>query len=246
MNDRLGSLTLNSLLLTQHPTSGSPVHPSVSESSTSSGLLKTSTLFPRFLPRNISYHLSMILYLLDCWSLSIPWQWDRQGHKAEGNSLGTRHPKTLCWEHRGSQTLCWRQGRGPQTHRLMRYGKASRISLIPLFKTVALANSLNQGCSPSYSRFNTHTGRQHVSSSSQGTTTTQITDLCDKGSLISVNLTDPASLQDQIFDKQPQGIGIHADQGKKDYNQKKRTRTSSQTTQTQPLLLKEVVDKMHL
>jgi hypothetical protein len=119
----------------------------------------------------------------------------------------------------------------------MRYGKVSRISLIPLFKTVALANSLNQGCSPSYSRFNTHTGRQHVSSSSQGATTTQITDLCDKGSLIPVNLTDPASLQDQIFDKQPQGIGIHADQGKKDYNQKKRTRTSSQTTQTQPVFL---------
>ena len=32
---------------------------------------------------------------------------------------------------------------GPQTRRLMRFGKASRISLIlPLFKTVALANRL--------------------------------------------------------------------------------------------------------
>ena len=96
------------------------------------------------------------------------------------------------WQGRGPQTRCWRQGRGPQTRRLMRYGKASRISLIlPLFKTVALANSLrglaqqrkassllrrrrvraprgklrrrNQRCSPSCRRFTTHTGRQRVS-----------------------------------------------------------------------------------
>ena len=48
------------------------------------------------------------------------------------------------------------------------------------------------------------------------------------------HLTDPASLQDQSFGKQPQGIGIHAQQGKKDYEKKKRTRTTRQATQTQP------------
>ncbi len=74
--------------------------------------------------------------------------------------------------------------------------------------------------------------RLFLMAASQGTTTAQITDLCEKGSLISVNLTDPDSLQDQSFGKQPQGIGIHAEQGKKDYDQKKRTRTTSQTTQT--------------
>jgi hypothetical protein len=37
--------------------------------------------------------------------------------------------------------------------------------------------------------------------------------------------------------QQPQGIGIHAERGKKSYEQKKRTRTTSQATQTQPLLL---------
>ncbi len=51
------------------------------------------------------------------------------------------------------------------------------------------------------------------------------------------HLTDPASLQDQGAGKQPQGIGIQAEQGKKDYEQKKRTRATSQATQTQPLLL---------
>ena len=51
------------------------------------------------------------------------------------------------------------------------------------------------------------------------------------------HLTDPASLLDQSFDKQPQGIGIQAEQGKQDYQQTKRTRNTSQATQTQPLLL---------
>ena len=51
------------------------------------------------------------------------------------------------------------------------------------------------------------------------------------------HLTDPASLQDSRDGKQPQGIGIHAESGKKDYEQKKRTRTTRQATQTQPLLL---------
>jgi hypothetical protein len=37
--------------------------------------------------------------------------------------------------------------------------------------------------------------------------------------------TNPASLEDQSFGKQPQGIGIQAEQVKKDYEQKKRTRT---------------------
>ncbi len=36
---------------------------------------------------------------------------------------------------------------------------------------------------------------------------------------------------------QPQRIGIHAEQGKKDYEQKERTRTTRQATQTQPALL---------
>ncbi len=64
--------------------------------------------------------------------------------RAEGSSLGKRHPKTRWWQGRGQQTGCWRQGRGPQTRRLpMRYGKGSRKTLIlPLFKIVALANSL--------------------------------------------------------------------------------------------------------
>jgi hypothetical protein len=52
------------------------------------------------------------------------------------------------------------------------------------------------------------------------------------------HLTDPASLQDQSFGKQPQGIGIQSEQGKKYNKQKKRTRTTSQATQTtHPLLL---------
>ena len=46
--------------------------------------------------------------------------------------------------HRQATRLSWRQSSGPQTRRLtMRYGKALCISLIlPLFKTVALANRL--------------------------------------------------------------------------------------------------------
>jgi Ran GTPase-activating protein (RanGAP) involved in mRNA processing and transport len=51
------------------------------------------------------------------------------------------------------------------------------------------------------------------------------------------HLTDPASLHDQSFGKQPQGIDLHAEQGKRDHEQKKRTRTTRQATQTQPLLL---------
>ncbi len=43
------------------------------------------------------------------------------------------------------------------------------------------------------------------------------------------HLTDPVSIQDQSFGKQPQGIDIQAEQGKKDYEQKK-------STQTQPWL----------
>ncbi len=38
---------------------------------------------------------------------------------------------------------------------------------------------------------------------------------------------DPVSLQDQSFGKHPQGIVMHTDQDKKDYEQKKRTRTTS-------------------
>jgi hypothetical protein len=49
-------------------------------------------------------------------------------------------------------------------------------------------------------------------------------------------LTDPDSLQDQSFGQQPQGIDIQADEGKKDYEQK-RANTTSQDTQTKPLLL---------
>jgi hypothetical protein len=67
----------------------------------------------------------------------------------------------------------------------------------------------------------------------EGTTDAQIDDL--RQGL--PHLTDPSSLQDQRFGKQPQGIGTHAEQDKKDYEQKKRTRTTSQATQTQPLLL---------
>jgi hypothetical protein len=68
---------------------------------------------------------------------------------------------------------------------------------------------------------------------SQGATDAQITDALWQGL---PHLTDPVSLQDQSFGKQPQGIGIQAQQGKKGYEQK-RTRTTSQATQTLPLLL---------
>jgi hypothetical protein len=46
---------------------------------------------------------------------------------------------------------------------------------------------------------------------SQGATDAQIADALRQGL---PHLTDPASLQDQSFGKQPQGIGIHAEQGK--------------------------------
>jgi hypothetical protein len=76
--------------------------------------------------------------------------------------------------------------------------------------------------------------RLFLMAASQGATDAQIADALRQGL---PHLTDPASLQDQSFGKQPQGIGIQAEQGKKDYAQKKRTRTTSQATQTQPLLL---------
>jgi hypothetical protein len=44
------------------------------------------------------------------------------------------------------------------------------------------------------------------------------------------HLTDPSSVDDQSFGQQPQGIGIHAEQGKKDYEQKKRTLTTREAT----------------
>jgi hypothetical protein len=68
---------------------------------------------------------------------------------------------------------------------------------------------------------------------SQGATDAQIADALRQGLS---HLTDHASLEDQSFGKQPQGIGIQTEQGKKDYEQKKRSRTTSQATQTQPLL----------
>jgi hypothetical protein len=68
----------------------------------------------------------------------------------------------------------------------------------------------------------------------EGATDAQIADSLQQGL---PHLTDPASLQDQSFGKQPQGIGIQAEQGKEYFEQKKRTRTTSQATQTQPLLL---------
>jgi hypothetical protein len=76
--------------------------------------------------------------------------------------------------------------------------------------------------------------RLFLMAASQGATDAQIADALRQGV---PHLTDPASLQDQSFGKQPEGIGIHAEQGKKDYEQKKRTRTNSQATQTGPLLL---------
>ncbi len=76
--------------------------------------------------------------------------------------------------------------------------------------------------------------RLFVMEASQGATDAQISNTLRQGL---PHLTDPASLRDQSFGKQPQGIGIHAEQGKKDYEQEKRTRTTSQATQTQPLLL---------
>jgi Ran GTPase-activating protein (RanGAP) involved in mRNA processing and transport len=76
--------------------------------------------------------------------------------------------------------------------------------------------------------------RLFLMAASQGATDAQIADALWQGL---PHLTDRASLQDQSFGKQPQGIGVQAEQGKKDYKQKKRTRTTSQATQTRPLLL---------
>jgi hypothetical protein len=76
--------------------------------------------------------------------------------------------------------------------------------------------------------------RLFLMAASQGATDAQIADALRQGL---PHLTDPASLQDQSFGKQPQGIGVQAEQGKKGYEQKKRTCTTSQATQTQPLLL---------
>jgi hypothetical protein len=75
--------------------------------------------------------------------------------------------------------------------------------------------------------------RLFLMAASQGATDAQISDALRQGV---PHLTDPASLQDQSFGKQPQGIGMQAEQGKNDYGKKKWMRTS-QTTQTQPLLL---------
>jgi hypothetical protein len=75
--------------------------------------------------------------------------------------------------------------------------------------------------------------RLFLMAASQGATDAQIADALRQGL---PHLTEPASLQDQSFGKQPQGIGIQAEQGKTDYEQKKKTRTTSQATQTQPLL----------
>jgi hypothetical protein len=50
------------------------------------------------------------------------------------------------------------------------------------------------------------------------------------------HLTDPASLQDSRADKQPEGTGT-TEKGKQPSAHKKRTRTTRQPTQTQPLLL---------
>jgi hypothetical protein len=76
--------------------------------------------------------------------------------------------------------------------------------------------------------------RLFLMAASQGATDAQIADALRQGL---PHLTDPAPLHDQSFGKQPQGIGVQAEQGKKYYEQKKRTRTTSQATQTQPLLL---------
>jgi hypothetical protein len=84
----------------------------------------------------------------------------------------------------------------------------------------------------------TEKGKQPVAreqrTASQGATDAQIADALRQGL---PHLTDASSLQDQSFGKQPQGIDVQSEQGKKDYEQKKRTRTTSQATQTQPLLL---------
>jgi hypothetical protein len=69
--------------------------------------------------------------------------------------------------------------------------------------------------------------RLFLMAASQGATDAQIADALRQGL---PHLTDPASIQDQSFGKQPQGIGTQAEQGKQGYEQKKRTRTTSQAT----------------
>ena len=86
-----------------------------------------------------------------------------------------------------------------------------------------------------YALHHTHreSTRLFLMETSQGVTETQITDTLWQGF---PHLTDPSSLQDQNFVKQTQGIDIQTEENKKDNEQKKRLRTMSQTTQTQPLL----------
>jgi hypothetical protein len=55
--------------------------------------------------------------------------------------------------------------------------------------------------------------RLFLMAASQGSTDAQIADALRQGL---PHLTDPASLQDQSFGKQTQGIGVQAEQGKKD------------------------------
>jgi hypothetical protein len=95
----------------------------------------------------------------------------------------------------------------------------------------------NQRCSLSCRRFNTRTGRAtrlFLMAASQGATDAQIAYALRQGL---PHLTDPSSVDDQSFGQQPQGIGIHTEQGKKDYEQKKRTLTTREATQTPPFLL---------
>ena len=67
----------------------------------------------------------------------------------------------------------------------------------------------------------------------EGATDAQIADALRQGLS---NRTDPASLQDSRADKQPEGTGT-TEKGKQPAAHKKRTRTTRQATQTQPLLL---------
>ena len=68
---------------------------------------------------------------------------------------------------------------------------------------------------------------------SKGATDAQISDTRLRQGL--PHLTDPASLQDSRADKQPEGTGT-AEKDKQLPAEKKRTRTTSQAMQTQPLL----------
>jgi hypothetical protein len=59
--------------------------------------------------------------------------------------------------------------------------------------------------------------RLFLMTASQWVTDAQIADALRQGL---PHLTDPACLQDPSFGKQRKGIGIHAEQGKNDYEQK--------------------------